>query len=207
MYGLRDSRPPPAADGRQAVASAGDARTAPIVDAPVERVEFTPPVLETIPEYEFLSLKIGRGDTLEQLFRKNGLNLGHLAAIARLEEPAKLFRRLKPGDEFEVQHVDGSIASLYTNLSLTQGLSIERREDGFHAEYIERPVEKRTRLAHGVIQTSLFESGADAGLPDRVIMNIAGIFAWDIDFVLDIREGDTYYVQYEELWQDGEYVT
>ncbi|MEO1204194.1 MAG: peptidoglycan DD-metalloendopeptidase family protein, partial [Pseudomonadota bacterium] len=42
--------------------------------------------------------------------------------------------------------------------------------------------------------------------PDRVIMNIAGIFAWDIDFVLDIREGDTYYVQYEELWQDGEYV-
>ena len=38
-------------------------------------------------------------------------------------------------------------------------------------------------------------------------MNVAGIFAWDVDFILDIREGDNYYVQFEEIWQDGEYVT
>jgi murein DD-endopeptidase MepM/ murein hydrolase activator NlpD len=38
-------------------------------------------------------------------------------------------------------------------------------------------------------------------------MNIAGIFAWDIDFVLDIRQGDNFVVQYEEVWQDGAYVT
>jgi murein DD-endopeptidase MepM/ murein hydrolase activator NlpD len=38
-------------------------------------------------------------------------------------------------------------------------------------------------------------------------MNVAGIFAWDVDFVLDIRVGDNFYVLYEEIWQDGEYVT
>jgi murein DD-endopeptidase MepM/ murein hydrolase activator NlpD len=38
-------------------------------------------------------------------------------------------------------------------------------------------------------------------------MNLAGIFAWDVDFVLDIRKGDNYFVQWEEIWQDGEYVT
>jgi len=37
-------------------------------------------------------------------------------------------------------------------------------------------------------------------------MNIACIFAWDVDFVLDIRQGDDYYVQYEQIWQDGEFV-
>ena len=39
----------------------------------------------------------------------------------------------------------------------------------------------------------------DAGLPrqDTLIMNLAGIFAWDVDFVLDIREGDDYYLLYE----------
>ena len=57
-----------------------------------------------------------------------------------------------------------------------------------------------------MINSSLFESGADAGLSDKVIMNIAGIFAWDVDFVLDIRRGDNFYVQYEEIWQEGEYV-
>ena len=46
-----------------------------------------------------------------------------------------------------------------------------------------------------------------AGLPDKTVMNLAGIFAWDVDFVLDIRTGDDYYVLYEQIFQDGEYVS
>ena len=172
----------------------------------VDLVTLTEPEPEPIPEFDMINLKIGRGDTLDKLFRQHNLNLGHLAAIAKLEEPRKLFRRLKPGDEFQVLHENGSLISMYSALSLTSAIRIERGEEGFVAEIIERPIEKRKRLAYGVIDSSLFESGADAGLSDRVIMNIAGIFAWDVDFVLDIRQGDNFYVQYEEIWQDGEYV-
>ena len=83
----------------------------------------------------------------------------------------------------------------------------ERQETGFTAEVVERPIEKRKRHAYGVIESSLYESATAAGLSDKLIMNIAGIFAWDVDFVLDIRSGDNYYVQYEEIWQDGKFVT
>jgi murein DD-endopeptidase MepM/ murein hydrolase activator NlpD len=38
-------------------------------------------------------------------------------------------------------------------------------------------------------------------------MNLAGIFAWDVDFVLDIRKGDDYYILYEEIYQEGKFVT
>ncbi len=34
-------------------------------------------------------------------------------------------------------------------------------------------------------------------------MDMAGIFEWDIDFIQDVREGDTFTVIYEELWRDG----
>ena len=159
------------------------------------------------PPYQKLNLTIGRGDTLDKLFRKHDLDLGQLSEIAKLDEARKRFRKLKPGDQFEITHDQGELVSMYSNLSLTSALKIERAESGFKAEIIDRPIEKRKRLAYGTIQTSLFESAADAGLSDRVIMNIAGIFAWDVDFVLDIRSGDNYYVQYEEIWQDGEYVT
>ena len=159
------------------------------------------------PPLQKLSLTIGRGDTLDKLFRKHDLDLGHLSEIAKLDEARKRFRKLKPGDQFEITHDEGDLVSMYSNLSLTSALKIERAESGFRAEIVDRPIEKRKRLAYGTIQSSLFESAADAGLSDRVIMNIAGIFAWDVDFVLDIRSGDNYYVQYEEIWQDGEYVT
>ena len=159
------------------------------------------------PEYETLTLTIQSGDTLDQLFRKHQLDIGHLATIARLDEAGKQFRRIKPGDVFEITHDEGQVVRMYSALNLTSALQVERVESGFTAELIERPIEKRKRHAYGVIENSLYESAAAAGLSDKVIMNIAGIFAWDVDFILDIRSGDNYYVQYEEIWQDGEFVT
>ena len=37
-------------------------------------------------------------------------------------------------------------------------------------------------------------------------MELAGIFGWDIDFALDIRQGDSFAVIYEEVFLDGEKV-
>lgn len=159
------------------------------------------------PEYDRLTLTISRGDTLDKLFRKHQLDLGHLSTIAGLEAAGRQFRKIKPGDVFEITHDNGKLVSIYSELDLTSALRVDRDEAGFRAEIVERPIEVRNRFAHGVIESSLFESAAGAGLSDKLIMNIAGIFAWDVDFVLDIRSGDNYYVQWEELWQDGEFVT
>lgn len=159
------------------------------------------------PEYETLTLTIRSGDTLDQLFRKHQLDIGHLVSIARLDEAGKRFRKIKPGDVFEITHDDGKLISMYSALNLTSALKVDREKAGFSASIVERAIEKRKRFAYGVIETSLFESAAAAGLSDKLIMNIAGIFAWDVDFVLDIRSGDNFYVQWEEIWQDGEMVT
>jgi murein DD-endopeptidase MepM/ murein hydrolase activator NlpD len=164
-------------------------------------------VLAPQPEYQTLTLKIRSGDTLDQLFRRHQLDIGDLSMIAKLEEARTLFRKIKPGDVFEITHDDGQLISMYSALNLTSALQVERDDSGYSAAIIERPIEKRKRMAYGVIKTSLYESAAAAGLSDKVIMNVAGIFAWDVDFVLDIRSGDNYYIQWEEIWQDGEFVT
>ncbi len=178
------------------------------VDVP-EPLVYTevPIVLLPEPEYDTVTLTIKRGDTLDQLFRKHQLDIGHLAEIARLDEAGRQFRKIKPGDVFEITHDDGQLIRMYSALNLTSALEVQREESGFRAAIVDRPIEKRKRMAHGVINSSLYESAAAAGLSDKLIMNIAGIFAWDVDFVLDIRSGDNYYVQWEEIWQDGEYVT
>jgi len=166
-----------------------------------------PLVLALEPEYDTLTLEIRSGDTLDQLFRRHQLDIGNLTTIARLDEARTQFRKIKPGDVFEITHDNGRLISMYSALNLTSALKIDREDTGFTAAIVERPIEIRKRMAYGVIDTSLFESGAAAGLSDKLIMNVAGIFAWDVDFVLDIRVGDNYYIQWEEIWQDGELVT
>jgi murein DD-endopeptidase MepM/ murein hydrolase activator NlpD len=170
-------------------------------------VSDVPLVFAPEPEYETLTLEIKSGDTLDKLFRHHQLDLGHLSTIARLDEAKTQLRRIKPGDVFEITHDDGQLVSMYSKLDLTSALQVERADTGFVATIVERPIEKRKRMAYGVIESSLYESGADAGLSDKLIMNVAGIFAWDVDFVLDIRSGDNFYIQWEEIWQDGEFVT
>jgi len=183
-------------------ATAGD--SIPINDLVVSDV---PLVFAPEPEYETLTLEIKSGDTLDKLFRRHQLDLGNLSSIARLEEAKAQLRRIQPGDVFEITHEDGQLVSMYSKLDLTSALQVERADSGFVATIVERPIEKRKRMAYGVIESSLYESGAAAGMSDKLIMNVAGIFAWDVDFVLDIRSGDNYYIQWEEIWQDGEFVT
>jgi murein DD-endopeptidase MepM/ murein hydrolase activator NlpD len=208
LTGNDDTQPPPLASP---VATAADDELL-IADLAAASEELPAAALPMVtpepePEFDKLVLTVGRGDTMEKLFRRNQLNIGQLMTIAQLDEAKKHFRKIKPGDVFEVTHNGSDLIGMYTKLDLTSALQITKTDAGFSAEVIDEPIERRTRLAYGVIDTSLFESGAQAGLSDKVIMNIAGIFAWDVDFVLDIRTGDNYYVQYEEVWQDGKFVT
>jgi murein DD-endopeptidase MepM/ murein hydrolase activator NlpD len=208
ISGLGTNEAPPTV-AEEPVLVAAD--SAPPVVENVDAADIIEDVLEPAPppepEYDRLTLKVGRGDTMEKMFRRNELDVGELFTIARLDAAGKQFRRIKPGDVFEVEHDNGQIISLYSKLDLTSALQVKRSEEGFVAEVVDRPIETRKRFAYGVIESSLFESAAQAGLSDKTIMNVAGIFAWDVDFILDIREGDNYYIQFEEIWQDGEYVT
>jgi murein DD-endopeptidase MepM/ murein hydrolase activator NlpD len=211
---------PPAAEAAQterpAAAEAQDDAEATAEDYPVgtdtefatlaPSPEFRPPMMLE-PDYASIELTIRSGDTLDRIFRKNDLNLGHLAAIVNLQAASKHLRMLRPGDKFEIQHEEGDLVRLYRELNLTSALIVSKDDAGFSAEIIDRPIELRRRQAYGKIKSSLFESAASAGLPDKLIMNLAGIFAWDVDFVLDIRSNDDYYILYEEIYQNGEFVT
>ena len=209
INGLGNNDPKPPVSDTPEMTATSDAPLAETVvaeDTESTNIEATA-ISEPIPQVDTLVLKVGRGDTMEKLFRKNKLNLGHLMAIAQLDEAKRQFRKIKPGDVYEIKHDKGQLLSMYSELDMTSALVIEKRETDFVAEILDRPIEKRKRYAYGVINSSLFESGIEAGLSDKIIMNVAGIFAWDVDFVLDIRQGDNYYVQYEEIWQDDEFVT
>jgi murein DD-endopeptidase MepM/ murein hydrolase activator NlpD len=155
---------------------------------------------------EQLQLKVRRGDSLDRLFRRNDLSLADLSVLSRTDSAKRHLRLVKPGDQLDIQHEDGEILSLTKDISISESLVITRVDDNFQTEIVERPLEVRQIQANGVINSSLFGAAASAGVSDRTIMNLAGIFAWDIDFVLDIRQGDEFSVIYEELWQKGKKV-
>ena len=150
-----------------------------------------------------VDLLVERGDTLDVLFRRNGLSLADLAAMADLPEAGEHLRRLRPGDEIRISHDEGRVLSLSRELNEVDILSITRNDLGFAATMEQRDIDFRTVGAHGIIQTSLFEAGTAAGMADGVTMDMAYIFQWDVDFIQDVRVGDSFTVVHEERWRDG----
>jgi murein DD-endopeptidase MepM/ murein hydrolase activator NlpD len=198
---LRTDQPP--GERIVAVTSAPETALENLETATVPTSEALVATLTTEPSATTLDLLVKRGDTLEILFRRNDLSLTDLATMVALPDAGAALKILKPGDRLEVAHRDGQVLSLRRELDEIKLLSIARVDSGFMVSTIEREVDVRTVGAHGMIDTSLFEAGTAAGLSDRITMAMAGIFDWDIDFALDVREGDSFTVIHEELWRDG----
>lgn len=176
-------------------------------DVGVAKIESEPPSrqLAETPGNR-VTLTVRKSDSLDRLFKRHGLNRTDLANIMKLESARKHLRLVKPGDEILVRESGGKILQLDRQISLSEVLSIERNGDAFAAQMLEHELEAQPVRATGTIDSSLFLAAAEAGISDRTIMNLAGIFAWDVDFVLDIRQGDEFSLVYEEFWQDGKRV-
>jgi murein DD-endopeptidase MepM/ murein hydrolase activator NlpD len=150
---------------------------------------------------------VGRNDTLESIFRRMALDPGDLAAIRQLPGIRQSLDFLKPGDAIKLTHDrDGAVQELSRKVSETKTLHVVRDESGFAAKMTDNPVETRIRTATATIDSSLFQAAEAAGMSDSVAFKIANVFAWDIDFVLDIREGDRFTVAYEQIYQDGKFL-
>ena len=100
-------------------------------------------------------------------------------------------------------HRGGELVGLERKLSDSETLKVTREANGFITDVLENPLEVHTRTASATIENSLFQAAADAELSDRVAFDLAEIFQYDIDFVLDIQPGDRFTVVYEEVFQDG----
>jgi murein DD-endopeptidase MepM/ murein hydrolase activator NlpD len=147
-----------------------------------------------------------RNDTLDAIFRRMALDTADLAAIRQLPGIRQSLDFLKPGDAIKVTHADGAIRELTRKVSETQTLTVVRKDEGFAAKLIDNPVETRIRTATASIDSSLFQAAEAADISDTVALKLANVFAWDIDFVLDIREGDRFTAVYEQIYQDGKYL-
>lgn len=148
---------------------------------------------------------VAKGDNLSLIFARSGVSAVDLDKIMTLGAAVNTLKRIHPGQTLQLRADNsGRLQELRYEESPTLGLLVRRDGEKFTATSIHRIPDREVAHASAVIDSSLFESGQKAGMTDSMTMDLAGIFGWDIDFALDIREGDRFTVLYDELYLDGE---
>lgn len=148
--------------------------------------------------------KIRSGETLFGIFSDTDLDTTSLDRILNDRATAGYLSSIRAGQELRILlGDDAQLQSLEYDIDELRILKVHAAGEGFTATIEETPVQQRIRIASGFVENSLFESGQQAGLSNKVIMQMAELFRWDIDFALEIRSGDQYTVIYEQRWLDG----
>lgn len=176
------------------------------------------PQLESLAAHEFdltRSELTRSGDTAGTLLDRLGVTDASAVAFLRSDVSAKRLFEGRGGRLVQVlAGEDGRLKSLLARSPAGSSeqlathftrLAVTRDAQGAWQSAEETiPLQSQTRLASGTIRSSLFAASDEARIPDAIAVQIAEIFAADIDMHRELRRGDTFSVVYEALTADGE---
>jgi len=145
------------------------------------------------------------GDSLNKILRGQGFSARDVYAIAEKMQAAGANITIYPGEQFEFEtDLDGIASSFTANTNDHRIVTVTREEDDFDLAITAKPKQTAEIFTSVSIDNSLFYDASQAGLSDRLIMELAQLFQWEIDFALDIRQGDSFRVIFEESTIDGQ---
>ena len=159
------------------------------------------PEVAPVPEQsvtEVKEIEIQPGDTFSTIMEEFDVPSSEQSSILAAVQDVYDFTKLQAGKLMHVVFAQDVLASVDYDLSDDKKIVVENVNGDFVAkeEAIEYDIIETMRSA--TIESSLFYDGANVGLSDKTLVELAEIFQWDIDFSTDIQVGDSFTVLYEE---------
>ncbi|PNU20783.1 peptidase M23 [Geothermobacter hydrogeniphilus] len=171
-----------------------EARTAPTVEISA------PPVPQV--KHEVIADQIRNGDTITSLLG-DYLSPGEILDLGKRSRKVFPLSKICSGQPYKLCLADGSFERFEYDIDRNEQLIITRQADQFSID--RKPIDYQVQVDHlrGVISSSLFEAVSEIGEEPELALGLADIFAWDVDFILDIRKGDSFQVLVEKRFRDG----
>ncbi len=175
-------------------------------DPPLINTEVTKTSIEENRRYsKTLEIKVEKGDTLISLLTDAGVpsDEAHnsFEAIRRSFNP----RRLDVGNVIAVKlgkSYDGSLIVKNLSLPVSAISTIElarTKDDDFTAKKVDAPLIKRLARAGGHIDSSIYQTGIDAGIPASMLNEMINAYSYDVDFQRDVKKGGSIDVLFERM--------
>jgi len=159
------------------------------------------PVKAIPPAEQWEKIIVGKGDNLSLIFDRMGISPSVLHKVITASPENRSLTRLLPGQELRFLMDDGKLLALEYDRDILTTLRINRSDDRFDSEILKSELQTKIFETGATINSSLFIAGQRAGLSDNLIMQLVAIYGWDIDFVMDIRKGDSFRLIYEEQYK------
>lgn len=151
---------------------------------------------------------VGSGESAAIVFQRANLSsrlLYNLTSASK--EIEQQLTKLRPGDELQFGFDgDNELIQIKRPINAYEAYVITKDGNSYKGKLESKEVNYQYNYAEASITSNFWNAAINAGLTANQIMELAGIFGWDIDFALDIRAGDSFKILYQEKLVEGEVV-
>lgn len=148
------------------------------------------------------------GDTIKGLLRKSQIDSNDINQFVYKTKDAKKFFDLKVGQEITIERdQNNQLLRVLVSNDNYKTLQVKKDTSGtFQISETEKDYKLVKRYVAGRINSSLSQSANRAGLSSSQVNQLTNIFAWDIDFKYDLKQGDTFSAVFEQKVIDDKVV-
>lgn len=188
-----------------------DAPVQPDEDAPALNLRADPPpaagmppsiVAAPPPASRVIEGEVNPGDTIDALLG-GFLSSQELHDLAAQSREVFSLSQICAGNPYKICIEEGSLARFEYDIDANDQLIISRTGDKFEVSRVPIDYTVEKKLVRGTITANLFEAMAKTGEGDVLAMALGDIFAWDIDFIRDLRAGDSFQMLVEKRFREG----
>jgi len=137
------------------------------------------------------------GDAAVTVLGRMGFPYAEINAIVAAAKPVFPLNEVRAGHSI-IRKKRDDMTDVYYQVDANRLLHLALDDGDWHATLEPRAASTRRVVLQGEIHDNLFSDAAAVGLDDGTTMNLVDIFAWDIDFARDLRQGDRFRVLLEE---------
>ena len=167
-------------------------------------------ITKTISEPEPVSLEkitasLKRGSNLHSLLINAGVVSNEANAIIMELSPHVDLTRMKAGQKVELYFDKNMVDRVILPASIEREIRVERVNEGvqeYKAHEILKDLTVYPMKKVFSVESSLYQSASDAGIPDAVIMDLIMLFSFDVDYQRDIQKGDRFEATYEQVYDE-----
>ncbi|EAQ64760.1 Peptidase M23B [Marinomonas sp. MED121] len=158
------------------------------------------------PAFTTQQATVKTGDSLSKILSLHGISNQDIYRVSSSDKKSKELTRMRPGQtlEFVKDKNTDELISLKLIKSQLETIVYEKSDGKFTSNKVVREPEIVKVYKEATISNSLFLDGLKAGISQSMLIEMANIFGWDIDFALDLRTGDTFSLLFEEKYLDGQ---
>lgn len=158
------------------------------------------------PQIEYTTTKntIQNGDTISRLLGGILQPQEILSMVATCDNVFSL-RKIAVGHPYSIIKKNGNFEKFTYEINQDDQLVVTKSGDAFSSSCVPISYDLKPTVIDGVIQSSLFAAVSEAGEEDALAYRLADMFAWDIDFIRDIRKRDSFRVLVEKRYRDGKF--